>query len=564
MTAVERRRGAAYLAEQLDAFGVTHVFMVPAVLRRTLAEIERRTSIVAVHTHGEKSAAYMADGYARATRRPAVCMAQQVGALNLAAGLRDARLASSPVVAFTGGNPPLDGRHGLYQAADDLPAFDAYTKFNRAITDPADIPETLHTAFRAATSGNPGPVHVQFEGQEGEIDGREAEFPAAAPLVLPAPPPADPTALDAIAHRLAAAERPVILSGGGVLKAGAGATVRRLSAKTGIPIATSLSGRGVIAETDPLALGVIGTYSRESANQVVHEADVVLVLGSSTGSMVTNFWRMPTPRADVLQIDIASEMIGRNFPTMAGAVGDLDTAVSELAARDPSCRRDRPDWQARIETLRAGWLDKRRAFTDPDTTPIRPERLCAELTTALPADGVMVVDTGHAGMWMASMFEITAPTQAYIRSSGHLGWAFSAALGAKCALPERPVVAFTGDLGFWYHLAEIETAVRHGINTVTVVNNNHSGNQSRRGFVLAYDGDETDRSRELWVHREVDFAAIADNIGALGIRVEDPGQIAPALRRGLDAGRPTVIDVVTDIDAVAPLAWDPEGWVQKY
>ena len=564
MTAVERRRGAAYLAEQLDAFGVTHVFMVPAVLRRTLAEIERRTSIVAVHTHGEKSAAYMADGYARATRRPAVCMAQQVGALNLAAGLRDARLASSPVVAFTGGNPPLDGRHGLYQAADDLPAFDAYTKFNRAITDPADIPETLHTAFRAATSGNPGPVHVQFEGQEGEIDGREAEFPAAAPLVLPAPPPADPTALDAIAHRLAAAERPVILSGGGVLKAGAGAAVRRLSARTGIPIATSLSGRGVIAETDPLALGVIGTYSRESANQVVHEADVVLVLGSSTGSMVTNFWRMPTPRADVLQIDIASEMIGRNFPTTAGAVGDLDTAVSELAARAPSCRRDRPDWQARIETRRAGWLDKRRAFTDPDTTPIRPERLCAELTTALPADGMMVVDTGHAGMWMASMFEITAPTQTYIRSSGHLGWAFSAALGAKCALPERPVVAFTGDLGFWYHLAEIETAVRHGINTVTVVNNNNSGNQSRRGFVLAYDGDETDRSRQLWVHREVNFAAIANEIGALGVRVEDPGQIASALRRGLEAGQPTVIDVVTDIDAVAPLAWDPEGWVQKY
>ena len=564
MTTVEPRRAAAYLAEQLDTFGVTHVFMVPAVLRRTLAEIERRTPIVAVHTHGEKSAAYMADGYARVARRPAVCMAQQVGALNLAAGLRDATLASSPVVALTGGSPPLYGHHGLYQAADDLPAFDAYTKFNQAITDPADIPDTLHAAFRAAASGNPGPVHVQFEGQEGEIDGREAEFPPAAPLVLPEPPPVDATGLDAIEDRLATAERPVILCGGGVLKAGAGAAARRLSAEAGIPIATSLSGRGVIAETDPLALGVIGTYSRESANQVLHEADVVLVLGSSTGSMVTNFWRMPTPQADVLQIDVDPEMIGRNFPTMTGAAGDLDAALSELAARAASLRRDRRPWRARIEARRAAWLDKRRAFAECDTAPIRPERLCAELTAALPADGVMVVDTGHAGMWMASMFEITAPTQTYIRSSGHLGWAFSAALGARCAVPERPVMAFTGDLGFWYHIAEIETAVRHGINTVTVVNNNHSGNQSRRGFVLAYDGDETDRSRELWVHREVDFAAIANEIGALGIRVEDPGQIAPALRRGLDAGRPTVIDVVTDIDAAAPLAWDPEGWVQTY
>ena len=564
MTTVALRQAAEYLAEQLDTFGVTHVFMVPAVLRRTLAEIERRTPIVAVHTHGEKSAAYMADGYARVARRPAVCMAQQVGALNLAAGLRDAALASSPVVAFTGGSPPLDGRHGLYQAADDLPAFDAYTKFNRAITDPAAMPDTLRAAFCAAASGNPGPVHVQFEGQEGEIDGREAEFPPAEPLVLPAPPTVDPVELDAIEDRLATAERPVILCGGGVLKAGAGEAARRLSAGAGIPIATSLSGRGVIAETDPLAVGVIGTYSRESANQVLHEADVVLVLGSSTGSMVTNFWRMPTPQADVLQIDIDPEMIGRNFATTAGAAGDLDGALSELAARAPSSRRDRPQWRARIESRRAAWLDKRRAFTESDAAPIRPERLCAELTTALPADGVMVVDTGHAGMWMASMFEITAPTQTYIRSSGHLGWAFSAALGAKCAVPDRPVVAFTGDLGFWYHIAEIETAVRHGINTVTVVNNNHSGNQSRRGFVLAYGGDETERSRELWVHREVDFAAIANEIGALGIRVEDPGQIAPALRRGLDAGRPTVIDVATDIDAAAPLAWDPEDWVQKY
>ena len=564
MTAIERRQAAEYLAEQLDAFGVTHVFMVPAVLRRTLAEIERRTTIVAVHTHGEKSAAYMADGYARVGRRPAVCMAQQVGALNLAAGLREAALASSPVLAFTGGSPPLDGRHGLYQAADDLPAFDAYTKLNRAITDPADIPETLRAAFCAAASGNPGPVHVQFEGQEGEIDGREAELPPAAPLVLPAPPPVDPAGLDAIANRLKTAKRPVILSGGGVLKAGAGAAARRLSAGAGIPIATSLSGRGVIAETDPLAVGVIGTYSRESANQVLHEADVVLILGSSTGSMVTNFWRIPAPQTDVLQVDINPEMIGRNFPTMAGAAGDLDSALNELAARAASLRCDRPEWRTRIEARRAAWLDKRRAFIESDSAPIRPERLCGEITTALPTDGVMVVDTGHAGMWMASMFEITAPTQTYIRSSGHLGWAFSAALGAKCAEPERPVIAFTGDLGFWYHIAEIETAVRHGINTVTVVNNNHSGNQSRRGFVLAYGGDETDRSRELWVHREVDFAAIANEIGALGIRVEDPSEIAPALRCGLDAGRPAVIDVVTDIDAAAPLAWDPQGWVQKY
>ena len=564
MSAHERRTAAAYIADQLEAFGVTHVFMVPAVLRRTLAEIERSTAIVAVHTHGEKPAAYMADGYARVSRRPAVCMAQQVGALNLAAGIRDAFLASSPVVAFTGGSPPLGDRRGLYQAADDLPAFDAYTKFNQPITDASDIPSVLHAAFAAAASGNPGPVHVQFEGQEGEIDRIEADLPPVTPLKLSTPPEYDAAALDAMVERLAAADRPVILSGGGVLKAGAADAVRRLSSEAGIPVATSLSGRGVISERGPLGIGVVGTYSRESANRLLHEADVVLVLGSSLGSMVTNFWRMPTPQADVLRIDIDPAKLAQNYSPFACTAGDLRAAVGYLADRARSIRRDPPEWRARVESVGRRWEEQRRPAVGSSAEPLRPERLCAELTEALPHDGVIAVDTGHAGMWMASMFEITTPTQTFIRSSGHLGWAFSAGLGAKCAAPELPVVAFTGDLGFWYHIAEIETAVRHNINTVTVVNNNHSGNQSRQGFRLAYDGEETDRSRQLWVHNEVDFAAIATQIGALGIRVEHPDEIAVALQRGLAVDRPVVIDVVTDIGAAAPLAWDPDDWVQTY
>lgn len=561
---MERRRVAEYIADQLVAFGVTHVFMVPAVLRRTLAEVERRTSITTVHTHGEKSAAYMADGFARVSGQPTVCMAQQVGALNLAAGLRDATLASSPVVAFTGGTPPLGGKEGLYQAADDLPAFNKYTKFNQAVDDPADVPALLHGAFRAAASGNPGPVHLQFEGQEGEIDGAEAELPQASTLRLDTPPPCDHAELQDMISRLCAAERPLILAGGGVLKAGAADHLCRLSRVAEIPVATSLSGRGTVAETDSLGIGVIGTYSRQSANQLAHEADVVLVAGSSLGSMVTNFWRMPSPQSEVLQLDVDEATLGRNLSPAVATAGDLHGALAAMADLAETAHRNRPAWLARIDELTAGWLEQRRSAIETDATPIRPERLCAELTRALPSDGIMVVDTGHAGMWMASMFEISAPTQTFIRSSGHLGWAFSAGLGAKCARPDRPVVTFTGDLGFWYHIAEIETAVRQGINTVTVVNNNHSGNQSRRGFVLAYDGHETEESRNLWVHREVNFAAIANEIGALGIRVEDPKDLVSVLQRALDANRPVIVDVVTDIEAAAPQAWDPTGWVQSY
>ena len=186
--------------------------------------------------------------------------------------------------------------------------------------------------------------------------------------------------------------------------------------------------------------------------------------------------------------------------------------------------------------------------------PIRPERICHELSRHLPEDAIVMADTGHSGMWMGGMYDLRSPRQSYIRSAGHLGWAFSAGLGAKCAAPERPVFAFTGDAGFWYHLTEIETAVRCGINTVTLVNNNSSGNQGAPGFDRAYGGRQSEQGRELWTYSDVNFATIAEAMGALGLRVENPADLAGALHTAFAAGRPAVIDVVSDIEAFAPLA----------
>src|SRR5438045_3059723 len=168
--------GAQLLADMLAGYGVTHVFMVPAVLRRTFAEMERRTSIKRIHTHGEKAAAYMADGYARAAGRPGVCMAQVVGALNLAAGLRDAWLAHSPVIAFTGGREPKTKFRAVYQEVDDMPSFEPVTKWNATVEAVERFPDMVRQAFRVAVSGAPGPVHLQFRGNEGQIDLEEAEM----------------------------------------------------------------------------------------------------------------------------------------------------------------------------------------------------------------------------------------------------------------------------------------------------------------------------------------------------------------------------------------------------
>ena len=551
--------GAQVLAQMLDAYGVTHVFMVPAVLRASFAEMERRTGIKRIHCHGEKAAAYMADGYARSSGRPGVCMAQVIGALNLAAGLRDAWLAHSPVIAFTGGREPKTQYRKVYQEINDMPAFEPVTKFNATVDAAERFPDMIAQAFRVATSGSPGPVHLQFRGNEGQVDGEEADMAprietqfSRVPPFRPGPEEASVTAALVLLQQAA---RPVIIAGGGVRASGAARELVALAEKLAIPVATSLNGKDSITGNHPLSVGVVGSYSRESANRVVAQADLVCFVGSETGGMTTHFWAVPKIGVDAIQIDIDAESLGRNYPLKAAVLGDARTVLALMCEHaDASTASRRSPWIGTVQGICAEWREKYRALLASDAVPMRPERLCADLSAALPDDVIVMVDTGHAGMWMGSMFDLRSASQSYIRSAGHLGWAFPAGIGAKAACPERPVVVFTGDAGFWYHIAEIETAVRWGINSVTVVNNNSGGNQSKRGFDRAYGGEQTEKARELWTFSKVNFARIAEEMGALGIRVERPADFIPALQRALKAGRPVVIDAVTDIEALAPLA----------
>jgi len=551
--------GARCLAEMLAGYGVSHVFMVPAVLRRSFAEMERRTQIARIHCHGEKAAAYMADGYARASGKPGVCMAQVVGALNLAAGLRDAYLAHSPVIAFTGGRDPKTKFRKVYQEIDDVPAFEPVTKWNATVDAAERFPDMVRQAFRVATSGAPGPVHLQFRGNEGQVDQEEAEIE---PLVeaqfgrVPAfrvvP---DSEAVKKALYWLERAERPVIVAGGGVRASGAGAELVQLAEALAIPVATSLNGKDSIPSNHPLSVGVVGTYSRESANRVVNRADLVCFIGSETGGMTTHFWAVPKIGTPAIQIDLDAEALGRNYPLEAAVCADAKVTLARMLEHaDRGSAAKRKAWVAEAQGICKEWTAKYQSALTSDAAPIRPERLCGDLTRHVPDNAIVVVDTGHAGMWMGGMFDLTSPRQSYMRSAGHLGWAFPAGLGAKCACPQRPVVTFTGDAGFWYHIAEVETAVRWKINAVTVVNNNGGGNQSKRGFDRVYGGTQTEQARELWTFNKMNFARIAEDMGALGIRVEQASAFPAALAQALAANRPAIIDVVTDIDALAPTA----------
>lgn len=554
--------GAKVLAKMLHDYGVTDIFHVPAVLRTTMAELETISNIRRIHAHGEASAAYMADGYARASGRPGVCAAQIIGALNLAAGLRDAWLAKSPVIALTGGRDQATKFRKAYQEVDDIPAFEPVTKLNATVDSANRFPDMLNQAFRVAVSGSPGPVHLQFKGNEGQVDQESFDetIPTSIDESVSSVPPYRPKpdiaqikkAMDIINN----ASKPILVVGGGVRWSKAGDLIDEISKKLKIPVATSLNAKDVINSTNPLNVGVVGTYSRGSANKSVLAADLAIFVGTDLGGMVTNFWTIPKIGIKAIHIDIDPEVLGRNYPLEVGIMADAKMALTEMIKfADETMVEKRISWVEEVQSYCRDWYDEFRPLLQSDNIPIRPERVCHDLSLNLPDNSFVVVDTGHGGMWMGGMFDLKSAGQSYIRSAGHLGWAFPASLGVKCAAPDRPVICFTGDAGFWYHIAEVETAVRWGINAVIVVNNNGAGNQSKRGFDRVYGGTQTDKAREMWTFNNVNFAQIAKHMGAESIRVENPKDFTPALQKAIALNKCVILDVVTDVDALAPLAY---------
>jgi len=554
-----RTTGSRYLAEALHGHGVSHVFFVPAIVLSALAEMEDM-GIRRVGAHGEKAAAYMADGYARAGRKPGICAAQNIGGSNLAAGLRDAYMARVPLVALTGGPAPRTHYRNFYQEVEDFTQFEAVTKFNAKVEDPERLPDLLRQAFRAATSGSPAPTHLEIRGALGDSLDAEGDYTlvvepqhAGVPAYRPAPDAQDcRRALDLLAR----AERPIIVAGGGIAMSGAQTELVALAEMLGIPVATSLNAKGAISDDHSLSVGVCGTYSRSCANKAVAEADLVFFVGSRTGSQVTTNWNVPRVGTPVIQLDIEAEELGRNYPNSVSLLGDARTGLALLLQLGQSApRSEYTAWRERVHALVREWREQETPYLTSDVTPMRPERICKAVSDALPAGGMVVADTGHSGIWAGTMIDLNRPNQRLLRCAGSLGWSLPAAIGAKCAQPDAPVVCFSGDGAFYYHIAELETAARLGINVVFVVNNNAAYNQEIPLFDKAYGGTQRGKAREMWCFEPVDFAKVAESLHCVGIRAETPARLDEALRHALTLDRPVVIDATSDINALARAPW---------
>jgi acetolactate synthase-1/2/3 large subunit len=390
------------------------------------------------------------------------------------------------------------------------------------------------------------------------VETSETQVPPAALGAWRAPryrPVADATSIARVAQALLSSARVCIVAGDGAALSGCGAELLALAEALQAPIATSLGARGIIPTTHSLAVGVAGNYSAPPANQVVCGAELVFFIGCDTGDQVTHTWRVPALGTRVVQLDADASEFERSYATEETLCGDPKATLAALLAELGRPARDGAylHW---AQGIMAEWRRAMAPRLASEAVAIDPARLCAEITAALPADGVLVADTGYSGIWTGTLIEFNGAGQSYLRAAGSLGWAFPAALGAKLAVGARKVLCWTGDGGFYYHLPELETARRLGIAVTVVVNNNSGFGQGWPNY-LKQAGNRPKAAEQVLRFGPTNFAEVARSFGLRGIRVERPGEIAAALREALSSGETVVVDVATEIEARAPEPWTP-------
>lgn len=548
--------GAQAVVTSLRDEGVDYVFGIPGgpilPLYDALYEASRPRHLLVRH---EEAAAFMADAYARVTGRPQVCVGTMgPGAANLLIGVACAYSDSIPLIAITGNvSTAVEGR-GLQQEMDHVRVFAPVTKQSLKIYRTERIPEILRTAFRVATTGRPGPVLVDVPS---DVLARETAVTFASPAK--AKPTSrklqgDPAEVQRAAALLVAAERPIILAGGGVIAANAATELTTLAEAVGAPVVTSYNGRGAIPEDHPLFLGRAGSGAPTLFDEIIREADVVLAVGYRFTDVSTNNWSFPRGDATIVHVDIDPGEIGRNVPVEVGVVGDAGAVVRELRRAVGSRRgmRRHREWGWRDDVFRRKgvWESRMMAKMTSDAVPIKPHRVMKELREVLDRDAILATSAGNNKMFAASLFRIYAP-RTWIHSGGStpMGAAFCHALGAKLAAPDRQVVAVCGDGGFQMVCQELATAVENDLTVVTCILNDQRLGLIRYQQQTQYGG----RIMASEFRRTPDFVKLAEAFGATGIRVETPQELTPSLKQALQADTPVVLDIVIDGDEAPQL-----------
>jgi acetolactate synthase I/II/III large subunit len=546
--------GGEALARMIKAFDGGPMFGMGGFQLLPFYDAARRLGLRHHLINDERAGAFAADAYAKVSGRVGLVDATLgPGATNLVTGLVEALNAGSPLVAMTGDTHRDHSWKNMTQESRQAEILRPACKDLIRIESTARIPELMRRAFAVATRGRPGPVVVDVpedvcHGTFGfdEQDFRADPADAAAPSLRCR---ADARAVERAAGMVAAAERPIILAGGGVHLSGAAEALTAFARALAIPVAHTMTGKGAIPCTDPLNAGLFGRYDR-IANGLIEQADLVIAIGCKLGEIATKRYTVPPRNKRLIHIDIVAEQFGRSFTPTLALWADARTAIedlhAELGPHASSSAARRAGYTTEVATRMAQWRTDVAMRLRSNEVPISMARLMTAINESLPADGYLVADGGFAAHWGGLLFDSKRAGRSFVPDRGFasIGYGLPGAMGVALAAPGKTVLSLTGDGGFNMMLGEIETARRLGLTFTIIIVNNAASGYVKALQHLVY-GPGSYHASDL---AETDYAAAARALGCNGFRVEHPDALADALRAAMDRDGPSVVDVVVTRD----------------
>jgi acetolactate synthase-1/2/3 large subunit len=527
--------GAKALVRTLESQGVEIIFGYPGGATLPIYDELAKSSIRHVLARHEQGAAHMADGYARATGKTGVCMATSgPGATNLVTGLANAYMDSSPMVAITGQVPrPMIG-NDAFQEVDITGITIPITKHNYLLQEASEVPHAAQEAFYLASSGRKGPVLLDIP--------RDVQTEIFAPHQAKYPPlegyrptvEGHPGQIKRAVSLLKTAEKPLIIAGGGVSLASARELLVQLADTADIPVVHTLMGKASFPNTHPLCFGLVGYHGRVESNYAVSNADVILALGTRFGDRSTGPISTFAKQARIIHIDIDPAEISKNVPSYLPIVGDAAQILQQFVALVSAARHG--DWIAELRRL-------------AEQHPLRAKNSGVGIPNILRIlremveDPIIVTDVGRHQIFTAHYFPIDSG-RSFITSGGlgTMGFGVPAAVGAKAGQPERIVIDIAGDGSFMMTCQEVASAVTEEIPVVILVMNDYCLGMIKQ----LQDSFYGKRYESCRFGRNVDFARLAESMGAAGFRISEEAEIAPTLEKALAADRTAVVDCVLE------------------
>ena len=542
-------RGGEAILESLKNMGVKTIFGYPGGQTIPFYDMLYDSDMEHILVRHEQCAAHAADGYARASGRVGVCLATSgPGATNLVTGIGTAFMDSSPIVAITGQVPTHLIGNDAFQEADIVGITMPIVKHSFQPKDPDLIPSMIKTSFEIASTGRPGPVLIDVpkEVQEGEIskfDDTLIETPGYNPTIK-----GNLRQIKKARDLIKESKRPLILAGAGVIISNACCELRALAETINAPVMTSLLGKGAFDETNDLALGMLGMHGRKISNDCINESDLLIAIGVRFSDRTTGRLDSFVPDTKVIHIDIDPAEIGKNVDVDLPIVGDARNILKSLnkVLKDYKVSDDVNSWTDMIKAKKQELLPR----VTYDDVPLKPQSVIKEISEVLTPESILTTDVGQNQMWAAHFFDTQKPRK-FISSGGlgTMGFGFPAAIGAKVACPDNPVVSINGDGGFLMVCQELATVREYDIPVIAVVLENRTLGMVYQWQSLLYN----ERHSQTLLGNSPDFVKLAESFGVNAERIVKPGETKEALSKAIKDNEPVLLNVVIDSEEALPM-----------